>query len=183
MQYDTLNILLFFIIYGFSGFILETVFRSITEKKFFIGGGFLTNGFCPLYGISALAIIQIFTLNEINVNNRLLALIIATIESAVMVTFLEYVSGRILDRVFHHKMWDYSDFPINLHSYICLDFSLMWGIVSIILANIMHPIVEITVYEMSYEMKLATVYTLFPIIFINAFYSIRKLHPINTIKL
>lgn len=183
MQYDIINILLFFLIYGFGGFLLESVFRSITEKKIVVSRGFLTNGFCPLYGLCGLIIIQIFTLSEITINNHLASLIIATIGSIAAVTFLEYASGRTLDRVFHHKMWDYSSMPFNLHSYICLDFSLVWGIVAIILANIIHPVVEITVYALSYTIKLTTIYFIFSILFVNASYNMRMLYHMNTIKL
>ena len=47
MHYDTMNFLLFFIVYGFLGFISETVFRSLADRKLYISRGFLNNGFCP----------------------------------------------------------------------------------------------------------------------------------------
>lgn len=183
MQYDIINLLLFFLIYGFCGFLLESAFRSITEKRIIVSRGFLTNCFCPLYGICGLVIIQIFTLSEISINNRLASLIIATTASIAAVTFLEYATGRTLDRVFHHKMWDYSDLPFNLHSYVCLDFSLMWGIVAIILANIIHPVIEVTVYALPYTIKLTTIYFIFSILFVNASYNTRMLYHMNIIKL
>ncbi len=183
MQYDLINMLMYFLIYGFLGFILETVFRSIAEREVIISRGFLTNLFCPLYGISAIAIVQIFTLSEITFNGRLTALIIATIGSILAVTFLEYSAGIILDRVFHFKLWDYSHLPFNLHSYICLDFSLMWGIVAIILASVIHPLIEISVYAVSEAIKLFTLYLVFSILIINASYNMRKIYHLNLIKL
>ena len=183
MQYDIINFLLFFLIYGFGGFLLESVFRSITEKRIVVSRGFLTNGFCPLYGLCGIAIVQIFTLCEIIINGRFVALLIATIGSITVVTFLEYTTGRTLDRVFHHKMWDYSNLPYNLHSYICLDFSLMWGIVAIILANIIHPVIEIFVYALTFSIKLATIYFIISILVVNGSYNMRKLYHMNIIKL
>ncbi|MFA9424146.1 MAG: putative ABC transporter permease [Sedimentibacter sp.] len=183
MQYDTLNVLLFFLIYGFSGFLLETVFRSITERRVFISRGFLTNNFCPLYGVCGMVIIQIFNSCEIIINNRLASLLIADIGSILAVTFLEYSSGSTLDRVFHHKMWDYSDLPFNLHSYICLDFSLMWGIVAMILANIIHPVIEVTVFALPYTIKLTSIYLIFSMLFISVSYNMRKFYHLGTIKL
>lgn len=183
MQYDLINMLVFFLIYGFFGFLLETVFRSIVEREVIISRGFLTNLFCPLYGISGIVIVLIFTLSEITFSSRLAALIIATIGSISAVTFLEYVTGRILDRVFHHKMWDYSHLPCNLHSYVCLDFSLMWGIVAIILASVIHPLMEIAVYALPETTKLIFLYFSFSILITNASYNMRRIYHLNLIKL
>lgn len=183
MKYDFINMLMFFIIYGFLGFLLETVFRSIVEKKIIISRGFLTNLFCPLYGISGIVIVQIFTLCEITINSRLSALIIATIGSILAVTLLEYATGRILDRVFHCKLWDYSNLPFNLHSYICLDFSFAWGIVSIILANVIHPLMEMAVYALSEPTKLILLYFSLSILTINASYNMRRMYNLDLIKL
>lgn len=183
MQYDLINMLMFFLIYGFLGFLLETIFRSIVDRKKIISRGFLTNLFCPLYGISGIVVIQIFTWSEITMNSRLTALIIATIGSILAVTLLEYTTGRVLDRVFHFKLWDYSQYPFNLHSYICLDFSLMWGIVSIILASIIHPLMEITVYAIPDTSKLIFLYFAFSILITNASYNVRKMYHLNLIKL
>lgn len=183
MQYDLINMLMFFLIYGFLGFLLETVFRSIVDRKKIISRGFLTNLFCPLYGISGIVVVQIFTWSEITMDSRLTALIIATIGSILAVTILEYTTGRVLDRVFHFKLWDYSQYPFNLHSYICLDFSLMWGIVSIILASVIHPLMEITVYAIPDTSKLIFLYFAFSILITNASYNARRMYHLNLIKL
>ena len=71
MQYDYINIEMFFLIYGFLGFLLETIFKSIVGKRVVISKGFLTNLFCPLYGICGIVIVLIFTLCEITFNSRL----------------------------------------------------------------------------------------------------------------
>lgn len=183
MQYDLINMLMFFLIYGFLGFVLETVFRSIVQKDLILSRGFLTNLFCPLYGICGIVIVQIFTWSEITIDSRLVALIIATIGSIIAVTLLEYSTGRVLDRVFHCKLWDYSDLPFNLHSYICLDFSLAWGVVAIILASVIHPLMEITVYAIPETIKLIFMYFAFSILIINASYNMRRMYHLNLIKL
>ena len=33
-----------------------------------------------------------------------------------------------MDKCFHARWWDYSDKPLNFHGYICLEFSLIWGV-------------------------------------------------------
>ena len=93
MHYSIVNIIMFFLIYGFLGFLAESIFRSIAEKRLFISRAFLTNGFCPLYGLCGILIVIIFTLCELTINNTLWALILATVASIITVTFLEYIVG------------------------------------------------------------------------------------------
>jgi uncharacterized membrane protein len=183
MQYDAMNFMLFFLIYGFLGFLLESVFRSFTDRKIFISRGFLTKGFCPLYGICAILIIEIFTLCELSINNPLWALICATAGSIAAVTLLEYITGRMLDRVFHYKLWDYSAYPLNLHSYICLEFSLLWGILALILANFVHPVMEVLSYAIPYDTRTVAVFVFSALLFVNATYNMRKMYHFRTIKL
>ena len=122
MHYNIMDSLLFFLIYGFLGFLLETTFRSIADRKVYISRGFLTNGFCPLYGICALLIIEGFILCELALSNPLTAMIVATAGSMFLVTLIEYIVGRMLDRVFHYKLWDYSAYRLNLHHIYALNF-------------------------------------------------------------
>ena len=183
MQYDAMNFMLFFLIYGFLGFLLETVFRSIAERKAFVSRGFLTKGFCPLYGICGVLIIEIFILCELSINNYLWALIGATAGSIAAVTLLEYITGRTLDRVFHYKLWDYSAYPLNFHSYICLEFSLLWGILALLLANFVHPVIEILVYAIPYDVMTAAVIVFSAVLFINATYNMRKMYHLDVIRL
>lgn len=183
MQYNLTDIILFFLIYGFMGFILESSFRTIITKNLTISGGFLTNYFCPLYGLCAILIIQIFTICEISIENRFAILITATTGSIITVTFFEYIVGFTLDRVFNHKLWDYSQNPLNLHSYICLEFSLLWGIVSIILSSFIHPLIEITVMTIPDVIKYFTACIISAVLFVNSSYNMRKYYHIHDVRL
>lgn len=181
MYYNVADFLLFFLIYGFAGFVLESSYGSIVSKKLSVRGGFLTNYFCPLYGICGMVIIQIFTTCEIFFTNRFFSIIIATLGSVIAVTLLEYFSGFTLDRAFQHKMWDYSKSPFNLHGYICLEFSIIWGIIVLLLSNFIHPVIEAMVYAVPSILKYFSVSFIAFILIINAsinmdkFFHIRKL--------
>lgn len=183
MHFDIMNFLSFFLVYGALGFLLETVFRSLADRKVYISRGFLTKGFCPLYGISGIIIIEIFTVCELSISNPLHALIGATAGSMAAVTLLEYITGRILDRVFHCKLWDYSAYTLNLHSYICLEFSLLWGILALLLDNFVHPVMEVLVYAIPYNIRLAAVVMLLSMLYVNASYNARKMYNLNVKKL
>ncbi len=175
MRYGAMDFMLFFIIYGFLGFLLETVFRSLAEKKKYISRGFLTKGFCPLYGVCGILILEIFTLSQLTINNNLWALIGATVGSIAVVTLLEYITGIILDRVFHLKLWDYSNNYLNLHSYICLELSLLWGVLALLLANFVHPVMEVLVYAIPYNIRYISTIIFLAALFVNVAYNMRRM--------
>lgn len=183
MHYDAINFLLFFLIYGFLGFLLETVFRSLADGKLYISRGFLTRGFCPLYGICAILILEIYTLCELTYKGTLTILIIATGASMSLVTLLEYISGRMLDRVFHFKLWDYSSNPLNLHSYICLEFSLVWGILALLLTYFVNPVMEVLIYAIPYNIRTIIAISLLSAVFVDASYEARQRYKLNVINL
>lgn len=183
MQYDFIDVLLFFLIYGFLGFVMESAFRTIINKNLTVSRGFLTNCFCPLYGFSAVVITQIFTLCEISIENRLVTLLTATFASMITVTFFEYITGLMLDKVCNCKLWDYSQNQYNLHSYICLEFSLLWGIVAIILSSFIHPLVEILVLSVPYNIKYFAICIISSALIVNSSYNMKKFYHIHDVNL
>ena len=128
-----------------------------------------------MYGISGILILEIFTLSELTISNHLWALIGATVGSIVVVTLLEYIIGRMLDKIFHFKLWDYSDYYLNLHSYICLEFSLLWGVLALLLANFVHPLIEVLVYAIPYDIRYVSTIIFLAALFVNATYNMRRM--------
>jgi len=135
------ELLLFFAIYSFLGWVMETVFVSIKDKKI-VNRGFLNGFFCPIYGFGTVLILQSSKLVSDAFENPLTALMINVILAVILVTLLEYITGFILERIFNCKWWDYSDVPLNLHGYICLKFSLLWGVLTFLLLQVVHPVVS-----------------------------------------
>ena len=56
MKQQIFLILAYFIIYSVLGWIIESIYRSICERKV-INTGFLKGPFCPIYGIGAVIMI------------------------------------------------------------------------------------------------------------------------------
>ncbi len=46
------------------------------------------------------------------------------------------------DVCFHARWWDYSNKPLNFHGYICLEFSLIWGLAIVIVVKVFQKYVE-----------------------------------------
>ena len=72
MKQQIFLILAYFIIYSVLGWIIESIYRSICERKV-INTGFLKGPFCPIYGIGA--VIMILFLQSFSSNIFLLFII------------------------------------------------------------------------------------------------------------
>ena len=68
------NVILYFIIYSFLGWCLESVYKTIIFKKP-TNSGFLYGPFCPMYGIGAVIMLYASKLS----NNIFITFIMATL--------------------------------------------------------------------------------------------------------
>lgn len=127
------HILVYFVIYSFLGWVLESIVRTICERKI-INTGFLIGPFCPIYGFGA--IIMILFLNQYK-NNIILLFIV----SVIALSLWEYIVGVLLEKFFHTKYWDYSNHKFNFKGRICLTNSIAWGILGVLFINYIHPFI------------------------------------------
>lgn len=51
---------------------------------------------------------------------------------ACMVTVLEFITGCIVNICLGWNVWDYSNMPLNILGQVCLPFSLLWILLSIV---------------------------------------------------
>lgn len=140
--------ILFFGFYSFLGWMMETIFASITSKQI-VNRGFLTGFFCPLYGFGAILTVKCSALIKSYFTNYIAALIACIITSVILVTVLEYITGFVLEKIFNSKWWDYSDISGNIHGYICIKYSLLWGALAFVLVQSVHPIITRMIFNMS----------------------------------
>lgn len=124
---------LYFVIYSFIGWCCETTYCSVLQKQF-VNRGFLNGPFCPIYGFGALAIVA--TLTPFVHNIPLLFVF-----SIIITSIMEYFTSFVLEKLFNMKWWDYSNHKFNIHGRVCLENSLMFGVLSLIVMLIIHPIV------------------------------------------
>lgn len=127
------EILYIFFIYAVLGWIVEVIY-SAYDDRMFVNRGFLGGPLCPIYGFGVLGVSII--LNPLKDNLPLLF-----IGSVALATILELVVGWILERFFNQRWWDYSRRKFNFRGYICLSFSLIWGIALTAVIWLVHPFV------------------------------------------
>lgn len=126
--------LLSFFVYGFLGWCTEVAFAAVKEKKF-VNRGFLNGPICPIYGVGVCAVIVLLEPFAKN-------LVVLYISSVIVVTALEWLTGFLLEKMFHNKWWDYSDMRFNLNGYVCLQFSLVWGIGCVAIVKLINPVIQ-----------------------------------------
>ena len=129
-----LYFLTYFIIYSFAGWVLESVSKSIAQKKL-VNSGFLNGPICPIYGFGAL--IMLLSLNALK--EKPLILFIAAF---IMLSAWEYIVGVLLEKIFKTKYWDYSHLKFNFQGRICLKNSIYWGILGVVFICYIHPFIE-----------------------------------------
>ena len=134
------DMILFFTIYSFLGWVLETLFASIEHRKF-INRGFLRGPFTPIYGFGGILVVSYIRWSPFSLEDKSLLLIINLIISIALVTILEFVTGLILEKIFHEKWWDYSHNALNVKGYICIKYSMLWGVLAFALIQVVHPII------------------------------------------
>ena len=125
---------LYFSIYSVLGWVCETVYCSIIQRKF-VNRGFLNGPVCPVYGVGAVLVIYLLQPVAGNVPALFLTGMLVT-------TVLEYLTSVLLEKLFHMKWWDYSNFKLQINGRVCLLNSLMFGALSVFVMLVLHPRVQ-----------------------------------------
>lgn len=167
----TTKFIAFFIIYSLFGWVLESIYKTIYEKKL-INSGFLFGPFCPIYGIGA--IIMYLILNEYKDN-----IIHVFMVGVIVLSIWEYIVGYLLEKIFKTKYWDYSDKKYNIHGRICLMNSIFWGILGVIFIYFIHPCISVFVEQVSTKSLYIVTYTMVIYLIIDLIISIINLNEIS----
>ncbi len=136
-MYDLIQLLAFFMFYAVVGWCVEVIYHAVTTGKF-INRGFLNGPVCPIYGVGAVIVILLLTPLEEN-------LLLLYAGSVILTSALEFITGFVLEKIFHQRWWDYTDEHFNIMGYVCLRFSLMWGFGCVFIMKIVQPLVILTV--------------------------------------
>lgn len=127
-------LLLMFAVYAVLGWVTEVVFFALKTGEF-VNRGFLNGPVCPLYGFGVVGVVIL--MSPVQDNTVLLFL-----GSMVFCTLIEFITGLVLKYLFHDTWWDYSEEPFNIGGYVCLRFSIMWGLACVGVIRLLHPAVS-----------------------------------------
>ena len=132
MEYTVYQLAFFFFIYSFSGWCIEVCSAAIQKRKF-VNRGFVNGPLCPIYGSGAV----LFAVFLPELKEAPFFLFLA---GAILASILEFTTGALLEKLFHRKWWDYSNIRWNYEGYVCLPFSLGWGVCAVVLNMFLNPL-------------------------------------------
>lgn len=124
---------LFFMIYSFIGWLYESAICSAVKQHKLINRGYLWGPYCPIYGAGA--VVNLILLKD--VKSAILIFVISMVTSGA----IEYVTSYAMEKLFHARWWDYSEYPLNFEGCICLYGCLIFGAGNAILIKVVHPYV------------------------------------------
>lgn len=131
MEYTVYQLILLFFVYAFLGWCVEVCFQAVTTGKI-VNRGFLNGPWCPIYGVGMVSVLLLLS----PVSDHLVLLFLL---GMLLCSLVELVVGWLLEKIFHTRWWDYTDRPFQLGGYICLEFSLMWGLAVTFTVRLIHP--------------------------------------------
>lgn len=130
-----------FFLYSIFGFIFEHLVYLVMDYKG--DSGFLYGPYTPVYGIGVILIFIISDFIFKNLNaNKLIQTIIIFITIIVVLSLIELLGGILIEKIFKTTFWDYSNMKYHLGKYICLEVSLVWGFLGILLIYIIKPLTD-----------------------------------------
>lgn len=140
---DFYHIIQWFLIYSILGWIVESIYMSICNRRL-TNRGFVRGPICPIYGVGALTVY--FLLQPICHNVYMLYFL-----GCVIPTLLEYFTALLMLKIFGEVWWDYSEKPFNYKGILCLESTVAWGFYTLGLFLFLQKGVEYIVDSYSFQ--------------------------------
>ncbi|MCD8022362.1 MAG: hypothetical protein LUF30_05130, partial [Lachnospiraceae bacterium] len=147
---------LFFYVYCFLGWVWESAYVSIKEKHP-VNRGFLKGPILPIYGTGALCILVATIPFRENVP-------LMCLTGMVSATVLEYVTGAAMEKMFHVRYWDYTGKFMNLNGHICLISTLCWGVMTVLVVDVLQVYLERLVLAIDEQIVTVLVFVITPVV-------------------
>ncbi|MDE7321285.1 MAG: putative ABC transporter permease [Lachnospiraceae bacterium] len=123
--YDMYHIVACFFLFSIIGWMVESVYMSLCNKKI-TNRGFMTGPYCPIYGVGA-------TLGYIILHPLAHNIAALYIVGALLATLFELIVAKLMMRLFGEVWWDYNDKFCNYKGMVCLESTLAWGLYAVVI--------------------------------------------------
>lgn len=165
------TVTLLFFCYSFLGWFTETAYCGIAQKHF-TNRGFLSGPLCPVYGFGALLVIYLLE----PLSENLLALFVG---GMLLTSILEYLTGWLLETIFHTKWWDYSQHRFQIHGRVCLLNATLFGILAVIVVRLLHPFIAQFIGRLDFLRQVIIGTVLLTLLAVDLFFSVRAAFQIS----
>lgn len=173
---DILKYVILFFFYSAAGWVIESLYCSIGEKRL-INRGFLTGPMCPIYGTGAL-VMTVFLYNPFY-DKPLYVFLLGMLFCDVV----EYITSFLMELLFHARWWDYTYEFLNIRGRICLKHTLYWGVASVAFVYIIHPSIDAVIDSMSDKLIIGVTSAVLIVFFIDLIHSFTKALDIRNLQL
>lgn len=140
---DIAHLVIWFFIYAFLGWCMECVVIRI-QLNHWENRGFARLPFCVIYGFGVFFAMNLFAPLEGNYP----ALYVA---GALGATSLEYLTAQIMIKMFGEVWWNYEHLPFNYKGILCLQSTLGWGLLALIIFGFLNGVIEKSVMRIDYR--------------------------------
>jgi len=96
--------------------------------------------FLPLYGSGAIMMLVVSIPFQDNI-------VLTYVAGCIGATVLEYVTSVVMEALFKVRYWDYTRLPFNIKGRVCLGTTLAWGLLTVLMTEIVHVPVEAFVFS------------------------------------
>lgn len=131
--YNFFKYITIFLMGGIIYMIMEMIWRGHTHISMGILGG--------------ICVVLIGIINEIYHD---IPLLYQAPLGSIIITILEYISGYILNITLGLNIWDYSDLPFNVNGQVCLYYSLLWMVLSMV-ASVIDDVIRQRIFGEEYR--------------------------------
>ena len=122
-----------FLLYSIIGFTFESNVYKISNSN--NHSGILYGPYTIIYGFGG--ILSFYTNNKLDViTNPYLNLLICYILFTILCTITELIGGYLINKIFKIDKWNYTNHKYHFGKYICLDYALIWGILSLLFVKL-----------------------------------------------
>ena len=136
------EVLWLFMIYSLLGWGIEVVYHAVTLGVV-VNRGFLNGPVCPVYGCGVICVLGVIKKAGESMgysgNIETASPAVLFVVGITFATAIELIAGAALDKLFHARWWDYSREKFNFKGYICLKFSIIWGLIIAFVLRVIHP--------------------------------------------
>lgn len=123
---------LLLIIYSILGWCGEMIYCSAGQRKLCEKRGFLNGPICPIYGHGAIVVL-------LALDGGCDSPVLTFFLGAVLTSLVEYVTSYAMEKLFHMRWWDYSQYKFHLNGRVCLLNSTLFGLASVFLCHFANP--------------------------------------------
>lgn len=128
-----------FFIFSFLGFLVENIFSWIGNTTF--NSGILYGPWTFIYGFAIFALMFVDKILKKRNMRKWVEVLLFFVISMFLMSFIEFLGGFLIEKLFHVVYWDYTNMKFNLGNYICLEAAVFWGVFATLVNYLLVPII------------------------------------------